>query len=732
MDKKFYYIIFLIFVLTKSIFSVELFKLQNDTLNKIDFSLEDLLNLEVTTASKKVQIISEIPASFIIINRTDIKRAGYTSLEELLSQIPGLYYIDYKGYIGPSIGVRGYLTQLNTNIKVLLNGVPITNNHYNAFSFNALNIPVETIDRIEIVRGPMSIIYGSNSFFGVINIITNDIKYSPITNKSIKITAGYPKVNRLSVSIFDNFGDYKFSFSSGLNDVYGIDKPFNKMVTNFEQKAPEFGITNPDKKSKNYFDNRSFFSNLSLSNENFQIDLLINRSNFGQTFSTLFYHPAINRLTNINSSLTYKNTISENLSFMSKISYNSFFLYMADNYFSKDTNGFMYDNDIYSYGEYYSDDIAFSTDIFYSITPKLNLQTGIEYIYTKVAGDKTDAPFNPTSYNLINRAGGLDNSLYRRLALYSQLTYNITDNLSFVGGLRTERIFPFDIILHKGAYTQGHQKFTQHINDNKFYLLSRAAILYKLSNNNTLKLLYGEAIRFPSLWEYRNNIITKKHIKPEKITTKEINYISLINKKLSINISLFSNQFDNLITRTINLNPPYTSFYNNSNKINTYGSEFILIYDITNFLKTDIAITYQNSKYTNKEMENIELEYSPHWLSYIKVNVLPYKNLSFNLSINYVDKMEAQWDNNLKDPSNPNLGVIGRYGKSVPSYWIANVNFLASNLTYNDNLYFSINFSIHNIFDQEIRYAANSVSAWADKGILDKGREFILGVTFNF
>ncbi|HOP50915.1 MAG TPA: Plug domain-containing protein, partial [Ignavibacteriales bacterium] len=113
----------------------------------IDISLEELLNIEVTTASKKAQLISKIPSSVVIISRTDIKRYGYRSLEEIFQNIPGLYLIDYKGYMGSSIGVRGYATQLNTNIVVLLNGNKIKSDVYNAFSFNMLNIPVESIDR---------------------------------------------------------------------------------------------------------------------------------------------------------------------------------------------------------------------------------------------------------------------------------------------------------------------------------------------------------------------------------------------------------------------------------------------------------------------------------------------------------------------------------------------------------------------------------------------------------
>ncbi len=181
----------------------------------IDISLEELLNIEVTTASKKAQLISKIPSSVVIISRTDIKRYGYRSLEEIFQNIPGLYLIDYKGYMGSSIGVRGYATQLNTNIVVLLNGNKIKSDVYNAFSFNMLNIPVESIDRIEIVRGPLSIMYGSNAFFGAINIITNNIAFPPITNNSVNAFYETPKSFKFSFNRQDNYNNFDYTLTTG-------------------------------------------------------------------------------------------------------------------------------------------------------------------------------------------------------------------------------------------------------------------------------------------------------------------------------------------------------------------------------------------------------------------------------------------------------------------------------------------------------------------------------------
>jgi outer membrane receptor for ferrienterochelin and colicin len=698
----------------------------------IDISLEELLNIEVTTASKKAQSISKIPSSVVIISRTDIKRYGYRSLEEIFQNIPGLYLIDYKGYMGSSIGVRGYATQLNTNIVVLLNGNRIKSDVYNAFSFNMLNIPVESIDRIEIVRGPLSIMYGSNAFFGAINIITNNIAFSPITNNSVNAFYETPKSFKFSFNRQDNSNNFDYTLTTGYKYNYGIDEKFSKMINNFTSISSNFGISDPNKTSKNYFNTKSFFLNFTGTHDNLNVNITFDKSYFGQTFSTLFYHPAENKLTYFNGSISYDKDLSNHIRINSKISYNSFLLYMADNYYSADSNTIYPKNDIYSYGEYFSDKITFTTDIFYNNLKNLEIQFGTKYEVTFDAGDKTDAPFNSTNYNLINRAGSLDNSNYKTLSLYSEFNYKLNPSIILVGGIRAEKIFPFDLILHRGAYTPGYKKYEKRYYENKIYLVSRGAIIYNISEYNTIKLLYGEAIRVPSLWEYRNNIISGKDLSPEKIRTEEINFLNLIAKNFALNFSIYANQLDKLINRTVILTPPYTSYYSNTNAINAYGAEILLNYDFSTIIKSELAINYQKSEYRAKAFENVKVEFSPEFLGYFKISYLVNDLISVNLSNIYVGSMYSQWDNNLKDPSDPTKGKIGRIGPKVEPYILSKLNILASNIPLNKNNYISLSFAIDNLFDKEFRYPINSVSAWANKGILGNRRSYTFNAIYNF
>ena len=143
----------------------------------LDYSLDELMGLEISSASKRPETIADIPASVTIITRDDLQRMGYPSLDEVLRNVPGLYLLN--NYEDQLIGVRG---GIGGGIQFLVNGVPRHPTRVKGLAVpdrSRLNIPVQSIDRIEVIRGPMSVIYGDNAFLGSINIITNQAAATP-------------------------------------------------------------------------------------------------------------------------------------------------------------------------------------------------------------------------------------------------------------------------------------------------------------------------------------------------------------------------------------------------------------------------------------------------------------------------------------------------------------------------------------------------------------------------
>lgn len=137
-----------------------------------EMSLEDLMNVEVVTASRKSQDIDTAPANITVITEEEIRNSGAQTLAELLERLPGVY-IPTQGHGDESIYIRGVGERYNDKTLLMFDGYPFRDVYYYSYPLNA-TIPLANIKQIEVVRGPGSSLYGTNAFAGVVNIITKN------------------------------------------------------------------------------------------------------------------------------------------------------------------------------------------------------------------------------------------------------------------------------------------------------------------------------------------------------------------------------------------------------------------------------------------------------------------------------------------------------------------------------------------------------------------------------
>ncbi len=134
----------------------------------LSLSLEELVNLESTIAAKTKQTASEAPAVVTIITNENIKATGATNLTDVLQGVPGIHVrYDHFGF-RPLVHFRG--TKANQTL-LMINGNPLKDLMW-SFNFFWKGLPTSMIDRIEIIRGPGSALFGSDASAGVINVIT--------------------------------------------------------------------------------------------------------------------------------------------------------------------------------------------------------------------------------------------------------------------------------------------------------------------------------------------------------------------------------------------------------------------------------------------------------------------------------------------------------------------------------------------------------------------------------
>jgi iron complex outermembrane receptor protein len=133
--------------------------------------IEDLMNVDVTSASKKEQKISRVPAAIFVITQEDIRRSGAIDIPDVLRMVPGLEVAQ----INPStwaISARGFNSQYSNKLLVLIDGRTVYTPLFSGVYWDAQDVALDSIERIEVIRGPGATVWGANAVNGVISIIT--------------------------------------------------------------------------------------------------------------------------------------------------------------------------------------------------------------------------------------------------------------------------------------------------------------------------------------------------------------------------------------------------------------------------------------------------------------------------------------------------------------------------------------------------------------------------------
>jgi len=278
----------------------------------------------VYSASKYEQKVSKAPASISIVTADEIQKYGYRTFGEIISSLKGFYNTDDKNY--GYIGSRGFglPSDYNTKMLLLIDGHRYNDNVYDAYdSLYAFPIDIDNIERLEVVRGPSSSLYGTSAFFGVINIITKrgrDLEGSNVTasygsNDSYKTRLSYGNRYQNGLEIF---------LSGSFYDSQGDDRFYSK---EFDSPATNNGIyeNNDETQTKN------LLTNISFKDFTLQAAYVYSKKEVPTApYGTIFNHPAestTDRSAYVD--LKYDHTFDNQLNVISRLSYN-YFRYSGD------------------------------------------------------------------------------------------------------------------------------------------------------------------------------------------------------------------------------------------------------------------------------------------------------------------------------------------------------------------------------------------------------------------
>ena len=152
-------------------------------------SLEELMNVHVVSASNISEKLSEAPATVIVIGADEIRRRGYRELSQILDDLPCMDIIRPYGDTYFKNYWRGYRNTVGDPFLVMIDGVVFNHLYFNTADV-LVTFPITNIERVEVVYGPASSVYGASAFMGVINVITRSDALQNGTHETMTVGAG--------------------------------------------------------------------------------------------------------------------------------------------------------------------------------------------------------------------------------------------------------------------------------------------------------------------------------------------------------------------------------------------------------------------------------------------------------------------------------------------------------------------------------------------------------------
>jgi outer membrane receptor for ferrienterochelin and colicins len=525
-------------------------------------SLNDLTKVQIENvygASKFEQKVTRAPSSVTIITADEIQKYGYRTLADLLKSVPG-FFINYDRQ-DAYIGVRGVSrpSDYNSLLLTLVDGHRVNDNVYDGTYIDGeFVVDLDLVDRVEIIRGPGSSLYGTDAFFAVINIITK--RGRDLNGTEVSLSGGGQETVQGRVSYGRQFKNgLELLLSDSFNDSKGNRELF---YPEFDSPATNFGITRDTDVSRFH---KSF---LSASYRDFTFHAVydnwlkhIPTASFGTVFGD---SRTESRDSHAYTELQYHHTFGESWvvdarAYYDWYWYNGVFVY---DYSGTGVQPFTLNQD-YALGNWWGYGITLSRPLL----KKHYVTLGTEEIFnTRQTQGNYD--LQPYALYLYDRRSSIVS------AVYVQDEFSILKNLVLSAGLRYDRYSTFGGTVNP-----------------------RLGLIYTPVENTAIKLLYGQAFHAPDDFEIYYDAVgfdANLALKPETIKTSELVFERYFHKYTSVSASGFYNVIGGLISQSTNPGTGEVQFVNLEN-VHGAGLELQLSEKRPSGWEGRLSYTFQNS-----------------------------------------------------------------------------------------------------------------------------------------
>jgi outer membrane receptor for ferrienterochelin and colicins len=646
----------------------------------LDLSLDELINVQVVSATKKEQSINEAPAIISIITRQQIWERGYRTVGEALKQTAGLDVLHDRYQFNMGLrGVNGGMRSWSRIIKLMIDGQPVA---YRPTSENFLGselIPITVVERIEIVRGPASALYGSNAFLGVINIITRESEEAHWG----EIAAHYGTSEDLNgwgtdLTFGGKSGNLAFLAAGTLNrhDQSGL-APINVpgATTYDSDAASENDIARP----------RSLFAKLQYEKESFgQLSLHFNyqtMDSYGE-----FQDWGV---------LTHNNRLHVNNFFLQTKYSNNFTEHVAGNISVAVSDGGPAENDVLDVDNnpltWITRDVGYTgvdvtAELDFSMSEKNSIRIGIDHT-TDIQNLQThyinssNTERSPTQGIEYGEKNFLNTGLFLQTILYPVERFGIT----------------------VGVRYDGHSIYEDVLN-------YRLAGVYQVSKNMYTKLMYGTSYKAPSSVQLFSNYIVSEGVvgnpdlKPESARTLEAAFGARLGKNLNVSLNAFYNTIEDKVEFVLPIGSISNVKPDNIAQINSAGFEYEMLYN-TEHVRSYASVSYQKSiiekEHPVRGAVKLNTELYPACTVKFGVNyALPANYLNINLEGRYTGTRVASELNSFAyDPVNYRTD---RY--TLDRYMLMDCTLSSTALSILPGSRTMLRFKVSNVFNKKYSY----------------------------
>jgi iron complex outermembrane receptor protein len=507
---------------------------QSPTRDLGELSLQQLLEAEVTsTASKFPQQVTQAPASITIVTAEEIRRYGHRTLSDVLRSVRGLYVSYDRNY--SYVGVRGFGRpgDYNTRMLLLIDGHRLNDPIYDMAPIGTdLPIDVETIDRVEVIRGPGSALYGTSAFLAVVNIITKTGGrdagiHAQVEGGSLETYRG-----RLSAGhVFGNGTDVIVSAS-----IQDIDGAGHLYFPEFDAPETANGIVREadDDETGRLFGAVSF-GGLTIRGAFAERHKHVPTASFGTVFGDRRFRT---RDVYGIADVTYSGALGGGWTGVARAAYDRYH-YDGSYPFDYGTEGVAIEEDV-AKADWTTGELTVSRRIG---APHF-LTVGVEGRYS----------FRQEQY--LEGFLGMEPIDSRRSGVwgvYVQDEWSVTRTLVFSGGVRLD---------HAGQW--GSE------------VTPRAAVVYSPHPRTALKVMHGRAFRAPNAYEmyyYPTGPLSQPMLVPETIQTTEAAWDQYYGSRVRSTVSVFHSHIDDLISQTALTDDGSALFFANLATAHSVGIE---------------------------------------------------------------------------------------------------------------------------------------------------------------